>query len=230
MKIAQTLLAATVLLTVAGTTQAALIPALDGQVVFDTDQNITLLANASLANTNTFGVSGINADGTMSWATAQSWIGAMNTAKYLGYNDWRLPTTLQPDASCQYQNGGSAGENCVGSEMGHLFYNELGGVAGQSIATTHNPNYGLLQNLQSNYWSATESALNTNDAWYFDFRYGYQSTNSKGTIYNGNYIGPNYYALAVRPGQVTAVPVPAAVWLLVSGLAGLISMARPTAA
>ena len=32
----------------------------------------------------------------MQWATAQAWIAAMNTAAYLGFSDWRLPTT--PDS------------------------------------------------------------------------------------------------------------------------------------
>jgi len=35
-----------------------------------------------------------------------------------------------------------------------------------------------------------------------------------------------YYALAVRPGDVSAVPVPAAVWLFGSGLMGLLGLAR----
>ena len=54
------------------------------------------------------------------------WIKAMNTANYLGFTDWRLPTTAQPDATCSLQNflgfpGQSGGTGCTGSEMGHLF-------------------------------------------------------------------------------------------------------------
>ncbi len=142
MRARKTLLAAALgigLLSVTGA-HAALTSALGGQVVNDTDLNITWLANANLAASNTFGVSGINAAGWMSWDTAQSWIGAMNAANYLGFNDWRLPTTLQPDASCSYQASGYVGNyNCTGSEMGHLFYNELGGTAGSSILTSSDP-------------------------------------------------------------------------------------------
>jgi hypothetical protein len=88
---------------VASTASAALVSELGGEVVYDTDYNITWLANANLAASNTFGVSGINADGTMNWDTAQSWITAMNTANYLGLNDWRLPTAINKDGSgpCQ---------------------------------------------------------------------------------------------------------------------------------
>ena len=40
--------------------------------------------------------------------------------------------------------------------MGHLFYNELGGVAGTSIVTLHNANYSLFSNvLPGYYWSGT---------------------------------------------------------------------------
>ena len=65
-----------------------------GATVYDNDRGISWLKDANLAATNTFGVSGINASGYMDWNTAQGWIGAMNSANYLGYSDWRLPTTL----------------------------------------------------------------------------------------------------------------------------------------
>ena len=52
---------------------------------------------------------------------------------YGGYSDWRLPTTLQPDASCgsSFDAGApygvqSYGYNCTGSELGHLFYTGIG--------------------------------------------------------------------------------------------------------
>jgi hypothetical protein len=81
---------------------AALISRLGGQAVYDTDFNITWIADANLAASNTFGVAGINASGGMSWSTANSWIAAMNAdggTGYLGFNDWRLPTTLPLDPS-----------------------------------------------------------------------------------------------------------------------------------
>ncbi len=50
----------------------------DWQAVYDTDQNITWLANANLASSNTFGVGGISPAGDMNWHIANSWIDAMN--------------------------------------------------------------------------------------------------------------------------------------------------------
>lgn len=228
MKITQTLLAAAIMLTATSTTQAALSSALNGLVINDSDLNVTWLANANLAATNTFGISGIGTGGAMTWITAQNWIGAMNAANYLGFNDWRLPTTLNMDTSCSSKYYGAAsntsapptlaywGYNCAGSEMGHLFYNELGGMAGSDIATTNNANYSLFNNIKLNhYWSGTEYAPNTSGAWEFFFINGSQDYKLKGL---------NYYALAVRSGQVTSVPIPSAAWLLGSGLLGLASI------
>src|ERR1035438_5147029 len=81
-----------------GAGQAALIDN-GGGLIYDSVLNITWLQNANLAASNTFGVSGIGADGSMTWNTAQSWIGAMNAADYLGQSDWRLPTTSQANGS-----------------------------------------------------------------------------------------------------------------------------------
>ena len=49
--------------------QATLISRLAGQAYYDDVLDITWLQNANLANTETFGVGGVNAGGTMSWDT-----------------------------------------------------------------------------------------------------------------------------------------------------------------
>ncbi|MBI3545683.1 MAG: DUF1566 domain-containing protein [Gammaproteobacteria bacterium] len=195
---------------------AALVTRLGGQAIYDTDLNVTWLADSNLAASNSFGVAGINpaaggyAAGSMTWFTAQDWLSAMNTsdggAGYLGFSDWRLPATVQPDASCSIQapSGASYGYNCKGSEMGHLFYVEENGVANGS---------GLFSNVQGTYWSDTWS-INPQYAWHFD---GFQNTDSKDN---------SYYVRVARSGDIAAVPVPAALWLFGSGLLGLVSMAR----
>ncbi|MHB1141399.1 MAG: Lcl C-terminal domain-containing protein [Sulfuricaulis sp.] len=188
--------ACALILAISTSAYAALVSRLGGQAVYDTDRNITWLANANLAASNTFGVSGINASGSMTWDVAQNWVAAMNAANYLGFNNWRLPATLQPDVTCSQQSTASYGSNCSGSEMGHLFYSELGGVAGRDILAIHNSSFSLFSNLQSNvYWSGTEYAPNTQNAWYFDFGGGSQVNFYKfGTM----------YATAVRSGDVAA--------------------------
>ena len=56
----------------------ALVPSADGQTVYDPNLNVTWLADANLAGTQTFGVSNINKDGSMDYATALRWVDALN--------------------------------------------------------------------------------------------------------------------------------------------------------
>ena len=201
------------------TAEAALVSRLNGQAVYDTDLNITWLADANLAASNTFGLatgvdlgpvsaplvnygpstiysyidaynsSSFYVAGTMTWGGAIHWINAMNAANYLGFHDWRLPTT-----DCL------VAQYCTAGEMGHLFYNELGGVEASSITTIHNTYYYLFQNVSSGYgWSAAEYALDTNYARLFHFGLGYQNEQLKNSA---------NYAWVVRSGDVAAVPVP----------------------
>jgi len=199
-----------------GAANAALVSRLGGQAVYDTAQNITWLTNADLAMSNAFGAGVINLDGSMTWATAQSWIAGMNSAKYLGYNDWRLPATPQPEQACSIQSaGGGYGYNCT-SEMGNLF-KELGGVVGNTLAQVHNADYNLFSNIQSYpYWS-TEYAYYPSYAWRLNISTGYQDAYNKVSF---------AFVEAVRTGDVATVPIPAAAWLFGSGLLGLVGVAR----
>ena len=184
--------------------------------LYDTTLNVTWLANANLAASEDFGVRFIDPTGYTDAVSALKWIGAMNAADYLGFNNWRLPTTLQPDPSCSRQDGlGSRGSNCRGGEMGHLFYDELGGTPNQDIATTHNTNYGLFQNFQSAgfvYWSGTAAgSQGSGSTWEFDF--------GKGAQFSGRNLN-GAFMLAVRPGDVltSAVPEPQTWALTLAGL------------
>jgi hypothetical protein len=198
---------------------AALLSRASGQAYYDDVLDITWIANANLADTTTFGVLGINANGSMTWAKANEWIAAMNTAAYLGTSDWRLPTVTDTGTSgCDFAyTGTDCGYNVDLStgEMAHMYYSTLGntglyntsGVATGCSATSPYclTNTGPFSNLQPYlYWSGTEYAPNTSNAWLFDFRYGLQHYHFKSLA---------LYAWAVRPGDIAAVPVPGAVWL-----------------
>ncbi len=186
------------------TADAALVSQLGGLAVYDTDLDITWLANAHAGAGSAFddGISTTN--GEMTWASANAWAASLTVG---GFTDWRLPTS---DATC-------LGFNCTGSEMGHLFYNELGGTAGQSILASGDLDLALFTNIQTGgagYWSATEVVLvlpGERIAWGFSFDVGHQGLND--TRLN------DMFAWAVRSG---AVPIPAAVWLFGSGLIGLL--------
>jgi hypothetical protein len=158
---------------------AALFSRLGGKLVYDSDLNITWLADGNLAESNTFGVTGINLDGSMSWASGlpQAWIGAMNSTYYLGINNWRLPNTLHPDGSCELVDANrSYGRYCTGSEMGHLYYTEFGLGAGEGIGDgSPVTNIGPFKNVRRNtYWSQT-AVQNSGRQYVFQFQAGYQN-------------------------------------------------------
>jgi hypothetical protein len=205
-------------LTLSGAAQAALESRLNGAAVYDTDLNITWLSNANLIASNTFGLNygqtygydnagifnAIYSDGIASWGGAQTWIAAMNTANYLGYSDWALPTTT----------GDCSIYNCTDSQMGHLFYTEGGLSAGQSILSSAALT-SKFSNFQSSvYWSGSEFALGPDSAWSFGMNDGYQNPTVR---YN------SFYAMAVRPGDVAAVPEADTWAMLLAGL-GLVGV------
>lgn len=194
--------------------------------VYDSDRNIYWLQNANLAATNTFGVSGIipppiNA-GMMYFTTAQSWIAALNAAKYLGFSDWRLPTTQQPDPTCTSQAPNpsvSYGYGCAGGELGHLFYTEFGALAEKNLSSGNAAEVAKFSNVQNfSYWSSTANASSPGSYWTFDFNIGAQS-----------WAGPadyEMYVWPVRDGGTTSpepLPVPEpGTWLLMG--AGLLAL------
>lgn len=206
------------------------------EAYYDTALDITWLADANFAQTTGFTVNG----GGMNWTTANNvWAAGLNPYGS-GITGWRLPTTIDadgPDADALGNDGCNEtpffyqGLDCgmnisVHSEMSHMYYVTLGDKAYYSTTgTAAQPGWGLTNTgpfsnvLADPYLSATEYAPLTSDAWYFHFQFGSQGKREK--FWFG-------LAWAVHDGDVgaSAVPVPAAVWLFGSGLAGLIGFAR----
>ena len=126
------------------------------------------------------------------------------------------------DATCEYDGPGFYRYTCEGnetsSELGHLFYSELGGSTTADIADVHNSNFSLFQNIVSyKYWTDTGAQYGwcANGfcypyAWDFDFHTGWHGQNIKSNYAN---VWP------VRDGDVAAIPEPETYLMLLAGLA-----------
>ena len=161
-----------------------------------------------------------NYTGQMTWWGAQAWVDQLSFA---GMDNWQLPTILLPDSDCTTDAAGTApsqdstGYNCKGSDLGHLFYVEIGASAGNPITTGLQEaldKFGIIPN--DDYWSngPTDVPLNFEP---YTFSYLGQQTKTSG--------GSIAMAWPVHPATPT-VPLPATLWLFGSGLLGLLGIAR----
>jgi hypothetical protein len=111
--------------------------------------------------------------------------------------------------------------NDTTSEMGHLYYVSLGKTAGGPLGD-QSPFSELIADLVADAYITETLAMSMPWAG-FDLVWNFRFTN--GDQAQGADIA-EYWALGVHPGDVSAVPVPGAVWLLGSGLLGLIGIRR----
>ncbi len=138
----------------------------NGGVIHDTPNRYDTPANSGIHTLTTADFN--TGTGGMTWWGAQAWA---NNLTLGGYTDWSLPTTI-PDTYGWY--------NTASSQMGDLFYNQLGGVWQVDITKIHNSNYNLFANIQRySYWSGSGYAFFPDGAWAFNPKYGNQGIPSK---------------------------------------------------
>lgn len=121
---------------------------------YDTDLNVTWLADAGLSSNSTF-------------AQASSWASSMVVG---GISGWRLPNM---GAVC-------AGYNCTSSEMGHLFYVELASTAGRHMNAGGFQNLSV----NTAYWSGASDTTRPGQSWAFSTIDGQQFSAQLGQRYS----------------------------------------------
>ena len=145
------------------------------------------------------------------WSTLDT----INSNKYLGYNDWRLPSQMNSDGS-----GPCNGFNCMDSELGYMYYVELGNTMWidappyQYYLGFYNSGpfnmYGPGCHTCGDYFATgTENHLG-----YFNWSHDYlEGTQGPGSPF-GDGIAPQLWI-------VRDVPEPSTILLVCTGLAGL---------
>lgn len=175
---------------------------------------ITMSANSALVDNgggliydNVLDITWAQPDVASSWDNANTWAAGLTLG---GVSGWRLPyisvaagaSPITSPVDCST----ATEPECRDNELGYMYRYNLGGT----------PSSSLFPSLQSdNYWSGTQN--NSSFAWRFNFAAGVQDVNGKVV---------NHLAWAVHAGDVSAVPIPAAVWLFGSGLLGLMGIAK----
>ena len=160
----------------------------DHQTVYDPMTNVTWLANANLAASDTFGLPAcasqtspalcVAPDGSMTWASAVQFLANMNSAAYLGQTNWQAPAIA---ASCSnYKCDGAV------NPLGNLFYHQLGGAAGTSAVSLPGTPAGPFSNLQPYlYWTCQGATIQSaceaagpaaNQEFSYSFGSGFQGT------------------------------------------------------
>ncbi len=159
------------------------------------------------------------------WQNQVDWASALTVIfNSTPLGGWRLPATVDGPFVFGFDGTTTAGFNIItNSEMGHLYYTELGNLGFFATdGTNPQPGWGLtntgpFQNLNNiGYWTGTDFTENENLVWIFDFLEGFKGVGSSRATNSKP-------ALAVRSGDVSLEPIPepTTIALLGIGLAGL---------
>ena len=209
-------------------------------LIYDDVLDITWLQDANYSWT-----SGYDSDGLMIWDDVKLWVNNLN---YSGYDQWRLPSAnLMNETNPCYGFDGSCdlGYNNITSELGYMYkvnlsnfpkYDMNGNPRANNYEGIGNVNFtdsesGEIKNFINFYppepvdhqwgihfWLEEENISDTNQAWAFYTSNGRQVTYPKDA--NGAGL---FSSWPVHDGDIglAPVPLPAGIYLFLSGLVGL---------
>ena len=211
-----------------------------GGLIYDTVLDVTWLADANYART-----SGHDADGKMTWATANHWVSQLriyDPVRNQWLDDWRMPHMEPRDVPRLPSNDGSTDLGYTNmstlTELGYMYYVNLRNLGfctprgdGSSTRCIEQPGWGLIDGPEANdeslfsnlmadeYW-ADSTGLSALSAWYVDM--------SRGNQYL-TLVSQLFYVWGVRDGDVAhtdphTVPTPATLPLVATAVlaAGLL--------
>jgi hypothetical protein len=209
---------------------------------YDTDLNITWLADANYGATANYGTTttvDFPGTGFFTFDQANTWASSLSFSGTGASSGWRLPTAAPvgsaPNYNFSFNGSTDNGYNITasGNEMAHLFYTTLAIPAACSTSSTNVCDFqpgGVGSGASTDpffnvqpyfYWTGTENANESNKAIAFNWADGYQDPEQT---------KPNYaYAFAVHNGDVGSLAPTAAVpeadtWaMLIAGL-GLVGV------
>ncbi|WP_347990284.1 hypothetical protein [Methylomonas sp. AM2-LC] len=179
-----------------------IVNATSGGVIYD-------VPNAYDNGTYTLNTGMFDSEGFTTWWGARAFVNYLDSINYGGSSQWALPTEV---------NG--IGYSITDTQMGELFYNELGGTQGNPVSS------GQFINLQTYlYWSGTELPTSSNP-----YSSGMALAFNFGTGQEGISKGAPFLAWAVSQGNVatSTVALPNAIWMFGTGLLGLRLVRRNT--
>lgn len=172
-----------------------------GGLIYDDSLDVTWLQDASYAKS-----SGYDSDGIMTWSEASVWANSLtyyDNVRDSNIGGWRLP-----------RGDGCSGFFCTASELGHLFYETLGGQAMNSLSSVHNANYNYFSNVQDTiYWTET---LYVPYISFIVVGFDYGASNQLyGAGYQFPYVtGNDATPWLLRDGDVATIPEPGTLTLL----------------
>lgn len=140
----------------------------------------------------------------LTYSQAMVWIDSLNSAEYAGYSNWRLPRT---PGTGTYSYEGELGKLYLTGRP-YNWWGQPNSVNNGPLSSINEDNYYWYGNDEPGGWLA----------WNFIFFDGRQTWCGM----ENNLLS----AVAVHSGDIAAVPIPGAVWLLGSGLIGLVGLRR----